>query len=153
MNNRFEYKHTVAQCYVADKAACEQFREKRRQWMEWLSGGDPHSIIKQIYSAIWDYALFCTVNELRRTATEIPEEGIRGQTIQTAGFFVPLERMVLEAELAGLVILDVISHGFAAVRLLLGIRLVRLFQTGPLQQRLVEHLGFFGVGRRRADRP
>jgi hypothetical protein len=76
MNDRFAYKHSVDQCDVEDMAGCEQFRKKRRQWMEWLSGDDPHSIIKQIYSAVWDYALFCTVNELRRIAAENPEEGI-----------------------------------------------------------------------------
>jgi hypothetical protein len=76
MSSRFDYKHPVDQCAVNNKAACEQYREKRRQWMEWLSGDDPHSIIKQIYSAIWDYALFCTVNELRKIATEKPEAGI-----------------------------------------------------------------------------
>lgn len=76
MDDRLDYKHTMDQCDVTDKAACEQFREKRRQWMEWLSGDDTHSIIKQIYSVVWDYALFCTVNELRRTATGKPENGI-----------------------------------------------------------------------------
>lgn len=85
MNNRFDYKHAVSQCDVTDKTACEQFREKRKQWMEWLSGDDPHSIIKQIYSTVWDYALFCTVNELRRIAAENPKEGI--------GFNSPVNRL------------------------------------------------------------
>jgi hypothetical protein len=76
MNNRNEYKHTIDQCDVTDKAACEQFRIKRRQWMEWLNGDAPHSILKQIYSVVWDYALFCTVNELRKIAAENPENGI-----------------------------------------------------------------------------
>jgi len=44
--------------------------------MEWLSGKDPHTISTQIYSMLWDYALFCTVNELRRIATENPEKGV-----------------------------------------------------------------------------
>lgn len=76
MNELFEYKHTIDQCDVTDKTTCEQYREKRRQWMEWLNGDDPHSILRQIHSAVWDYALFCTVNELRRIAAENNEDGI-----------------------------------------------------------------------------
>ena len=77
MTTRFDYRHTIDQCDVIDKARCEQFRAKRKQWTEWLSGGDPHSITKQLYSMIWDYALFCTINELRRVAVDEPEDGIR----------------------------------------------------------------------------
>jgi hypothetical protein len=76
MNARLKYKHTIDQCDVKDKATCKQFRKKRKQWMEWIGGDDPNSIIKQIYSVVWDYALFCTVNELRRIAAENPEDGI-----------------------------------------------------------------------------
>jgi len=60
------------------------------KWIEWLHGEDPHSISQQISSILWDYALFITVNELRRTATEEPEKdvGINGPVIHLfdAGF-------------------------------------------------------------------
>ena len=43
--------------------------------MQWLNGQDPHSVSRQIYSMLWDYALFCSVNELRRIAVTEPESG------------------------------------------------------------------------------
>jgi hypothetical protein len=76
MSQRFDYKYSVDQCDVIDKERCEQYRQKRRQWAEWLAGDDPHAIIKQLYSVLWDYALFCTINELRRLAAEKPQKGI-----------------------------------------------------------------------------
>jgi len=60
------------------------------KWIEWLHGEDPHSISRQISSMLWDYALFTTVNELRRIASEEPERevGFNGPVIRLfdAGF-------------------------------------------------------------------
>jgi hypothetical protein len=76
MSKRFDYNYSINQCDILDKGKGETFRKKRLQWMEWLSGTDPHSISRQIYSMLWDHALFLTVNELRKTAATEPEQGI-----------------------------------------------------------------------------
>ena len=76
MNKRFEYSYSIGQCDVLDKEKGEAFRKKRMQWMEWLKGEDSHSIFRQIYSMLWDYALFLTVNELRKMAATQPEHGV-----------------------------------------------------------------------------
>lgn len=90
MNSRHEYKYPIEECDILDKAKGKVFREKRRQWMEWWSGEDRHAIYRQIYSMLWDYALFCTINELRRIATVKPEKevGFNGSVMRLfdAGF-------------------------------------------------------------------
>jgi hypothetical protein len=84
------YKYPIDQCDISDKAKGESFRQMRMKWIEWLHGEDPHSISQQISSILWDYALFITVNELRRIAVEEPEKdvGINGPVIHLfdAGF-------------------------------------------------------------------
>lgn len=76
MNKRFDYNYSIDQCDILDKGKGEAFRKKRLQWMEWLSGEDPHSISREIYSMLWDHALFLTVNELRKMAATEPENGV-----------------------------------------------------------------------------
>ena len=76
MNNRFVYKYPIDQCDILDKGKGELFRQKRTKWIAWLHGDDTHSITRQISSILWDYALFLTVNELRRIAAAEPEEGV-----------------------------------------------------------------------------
>lgn len=76
MNNRFEYSYPIDQCDIVDKKKGEIFRQKRLQWMKWLNGDDPHSICRQVYSMLWDYALFCSVNEMRRIADTEPKSGV-----------------------------------------------------------------------------
>jgi len=74
--NRFGYTYTIDQCDIHDKSKGEEFRKKRLQWLEWLNGEDPRSISRQIYSMLWYHGLFCVVNELRRMASEEPEDGV-----------------------------------------------------------------------------
>jgi hypothetical protein len=76
MSNRFDYTYSIDQCDILDKGKGEALRQKRLIWMEWLNGQDPHSISHQIYSMLWDYALFCVVNELRRIAATEPDNGV-----------------------------------------------------------------------------
>jgi hypothetical protein len=76
MNKRFAYTYRIDQCDILDKENGEAFRQTRLKWMEWLYGDDPHSIFRQIYSMVWDYALFCVVNELRRLAATEPKNGV-----------------------------------------------------------------------------
>ena len=76
MNKRFDYNYSIDQCDILDKGKGETFRRKRLQWLEWLSGEDPLSISRQIYSMLWDHALFLTINELRKIAATEPENGV-----------------------------------------------------------------------------
>lgn len=76
MNKRFDYTYPIDQCDILDKRNAEAFRERRLKWMQWLNGQDPHSISNQIYPMLWDYALFCSVNELRKIAVTEPENGV-----------------------------------------------------------------------------
>ena len=85
MNARFDYKYPLDQCDVSDKDSCQKFRDKRQEWMECLIGDDPHAISKQLSSVVWDYTLFCTVNELRRAAEDENDD--------SAGFNGPVIRM------------------------------------------------------------
>lgn len=90
MNNRFSYNYPIDQCDFLNKGKGEAFRKIRMKLIEWLHGEDPHSISRQISSMLWDYALFLTVNELRRVADEEPEKevGFNGPVIRLfdAGF-------------------------------------------------------------------
>lgn len=85
MNSKHDYKYSIEECDIQDKETGGDFRCKRLQWIDWLSGKDTHTITTQIYSMLWGYALFCTVNELRRVAAEQPEKGV--------GFNVPVMRL------------------------------------------------------------
>ena len=76
MNKKHDYTYPIEECDILDREKGEAFRRKRQQWMEWLNGEDPHSISRQIYSMLWDHALFCTVNELRKIAATEPENGV-----------------------------------------------------------------------------
>ncbi len=76
MNKRFDYTYPIDQCDILDKGRGEAFRQKRLIWMEWLNGQDPHSISRQIYSMLRDYALFCVVNDLRGIAATKSEDGV-----------------------------------------------------------------------------
>jgi hypothetical protein len=91
MNKRFAYTYSIDQCDILDKENGEAFRQSRLKWMEWLYDDDPHSISRQIYSMVWDYALFCVVNELRRIAAMKHRNGVsfNGSVIRLfdAGFF------------------------------------------------------------------
>lgn len=51
--------------------------EKRKQWLEVLSGEDRHSIISQITRMTWDAAAFRVVNEARRLAPRDPDGGVQ----------------------------------------------------------------------------
>ena len=76
MNERFDYTYPIDECDILDKEKGEAFRQKRLTWMKCLKGQDSHSISHQIHSMLWDYALFCVVNELRRLAATEPEDRV-----------------------------------------------------------------------------
>jgi hypothetical protein len=76
MKSRFDYTYSIDECDIIDKEHGEAFRQSRLKWMSWLNGDDPHSISRQVYSMVWDYALFCAVNELRRIAITEPRPGV-----------------------------------------------------------------------------
>lgn len=76
INRGFDYTYSIDQCDIIDKKSGEAFRQSRLKWMSWLNGDDPHSISRQIYSMVWDFALFSAVNELRRLAVTEPKNGV-----------------------------------------------------------------------------
>ncbi|MCY2926097.1 MAG: hypothetical protein NT031_11765 [Planctomycetota bacterium] len=53
---------------VSDERALAALKDKRKHWLDWLSGDDPHSIRNQISSMIWYAAAFRIVNAARRYA-------------------------------------------------------------------------------------
>jgi len=76
MNQRYDYKYSIDNCDIVDKKKGEKYRDKRREWLEWLRGEDMHTISTQIHSMLLDYALFYTVDGLERISIEEPEEGV-----------------------------------------------------------------------------
>ncbi|HTV46825.1 MAG TPA: hypothetical protein VMG59_00145 [Phycisphaerae bacterium] len=52
-------------------------KEKRKQWLEVLSGEDPHSIFQQIAGMTEDAASFLIINEARRLAPPAPDGGVQ----------------------------------------------------------------------------
>ena len=51
-------------------------KSKFKEWEEWLVGDDINSIRNQIYSMIWDSAVFQSINECRRYAPKNEEDEI-----------------------------------------------------------------------------
>lgn len=75
-----EYEFSIDDCDVENKELLQEFREKRSQWIQWLTGHDVHSIWRQLnYNLFWNHAFFCTVNTLsKRTARDHPDELVNG---------------------------------------------------------------------------
>lgn len=72
MKSLIKYKCRISKCDIMDKDGGRKFRDKRRQWLDWLKGKDPHAILTQIYDMLWNYALFCTINELLQVSEKRP---------------------------------------------------------------------------------
>ena len=53
---------------VQDTEKLGAFRRKREEWIEWLFGEDPHSILRQIEWMTWDYRVFRVLYDSRRLA-------------------------------------------------------------------------------------
>jgi len=60
---------------MVPQAKTPTLAEKRKEWLEVLSGEDRHSIISQITRMTWDDAAFRVVNEARRLAPRDPDGG------------------------------------------------------------------------------
>lgn len=92
MKKNSYYTYSINDLDIVDKEKGGAFRKKRLYWMDCLNGEDPNSILRQIYPLIWDYSLFCTVNELRRIAADGNQKaiGFNGPVIRLfdAGFVV-----------------------------------------------------------------
>jgi hypothetical protein len=65
-----EYAYDVDQCSVQDKARLTAFREKRSEWIGWLERDAYHSIWSQIHLIMWNDAVYRSLNEARRFASE-----------------------------------------------------------------------------------
>jgi len=61
---------------VVDTVRLEKFLAKHKEWCLCLNGDDLHSIWRQQSSLLWDYALFLTINELRKEAGLNPPKGV-----------------------------------------------------------------------------
>lgn len=60
------FKYAVDDCDVEDRTALVAYRDKRREWLEWLQGDPRNSINRQLYGMMWDDAAFRALNEARR---------------------------------------------------------------------------------------
>ena len=76
MNSNSDYKYKIEDCDVDDKKKCTEFREKRKQWIDWLFGEDHHSIQKQIDSMLHFHFLSLCINNLGELAENEPNEGV-----------------------------------------------------------------------------
>lgn len=70
------YNFELTHCDILDKNKCEDFRKKREQWIDQLKGEDPHAIVTQIREMLWNYALFITVNELKKIYEDKPFKSV-----------------------------------------------------------------------------
>lgn len=64
------YRFREDQCDVSDRVKLSQYRTKRSEWMNWLTGDEEHAIWKQIYRMLWSDAVFRTINESRHIVQE-----------------------------------------------------------------------------------
>jgi len=46
----------------------DEFKEKRKKWLECLKGKDRHSIVRQLYSLVWDAAVYHIIDQSREYA-------------------------------------------------------------------------------------
>jgi len=60
------FGYAVDDCDVEDRTALVAYRDKRREWLEWLQGDPRNSINRQLYGMMWDDAAFRALNEARR---------------------------------------------------------------------------------------
>jgi hypothetical protein len=59
-------------------------REKRKQWLEALSGRDQHSVVNQLSQMAWDAATYRVINEARRFAKPVDRKDPQGR-VQLSG--------------------------------------------------------------------
>jgi len=53
------------------------YAKKRKEWLVWLTAEDSNSIAQQMYSMIWDAAVFRVVNEALLLAEAAPDGGVQ----------------------------------------------------------------------------
>jgi hypothetical protein len=82
--NGSTYEFDIEDCDVCDVDKLRRFRDLRATWIDWLRGRDAHQIWGQINSLIWDYLLFCTVNQLRKIGVDDENEsrGLNGAVLR-----------------------------------------------------------------------
>ena len=77
-----EYKYTLSDCRVVDKAALNSFRQKRAQWVNWLDDDPDHAIWTAISSLVWRDTTFAAISKLALDAPEGPLNAtLIGETI------------------------------------------------------------------------
>jgi hypothetical protein len=60
------FSFSVDDCDVVNREVLVAYRDKRREWLEWLRGDPANSITHQLYGMMWDDAAFRALNEARR---------------------------------------------------------------------------------------
>jgi len=60
----------------SDAPGLARFRAKRAEWIEWLQGEDPNSILNQIYDMIRRAAVFRVINRARYLAPPLDNGGV-----------------------------------------------------------------------------
>lgn len=65
-----QYSFPTSECDVADKSKLEQFRQKRREWLDLYEGDPDHNIRKQINDLMWSDAVFRALNHARSFGSE-----------------------------------------------------------------------------------
>jgi len=67
-----DYTYSVDDCDVQDKVKLRTFREKRRQWKDWLDDDPDHAIWRTVQELIWRDVQFATIGQLAKDNPEGP---------------------------------------------------------------------------------
>ncbi len=68
-----EYEYAIDACDVFDKERLQKYRDKRRQWLDWLEGDRHHAIWHQILAMLWNDAVFRMIDKSREIARRTQE--------------------------------------------------------------------------------
>ncbi|GAA0607896.1 hypothetical protein [Paenochrobactrum glaciei] len=58
------YKYDLRDCDVTDKKSLHSFRQKRKQWSNWLDDDEEHAIWNVIHTLVWRDVTFATISKL-----------------------------------------------------------------------------------------
>lgn len=70
------FNFAIEQCDVKDEDGLRKFRTFKLQCLEWLDGGDPHAIWRQVFGLFWRDSVFRMINECRKLSEESPDSSV-----------------------------------------------------------------------------
>jgi hypothetical protein len=81
-----EYRYDTSVCDVADKECLAAFRERYSEWIHWMRLDIDNSIWRQIYTMMWNDAVYRIINESRRLSQKtgmpsVSQNGVLGEFI------------------------------------------------------------------------